>query len=229
SARANRTRSRFDAGTVAAAYCASAGEWYCSQQRRTEPEPSTRVRLSKKRLQVERPREHAERPIGVAWPLLLRAVSVELDPCEARIVQVERFADGVVRRPVELDACSDETTQRVGQSRPSRVPDRDVIETRGPWSWRRAALAFPGVQPNVMVVAPRRDEDRLATVARLFLEAEDVAPEAQRSLDVGNLQVDVANINAGIYRPVAHADQPSESPWLESRMRFALLSYADLA
>jgi hypothetical protein len=55
-------------------------------------------------------------------------------------------------------------------------------------------------QPDVVVVAARRHERRLRPVPLRQLEAEDAAVEPQRPLQVGDLQVDVADANAGINR-----------------------------
>ena len=64
----------------------------------------------------------------------------------------------------------------------------------------RAALALPGVQPDVVVVAARRDERRLRAVPLRQLETKDTAVERQRTFQVGDLQVDVADPGAGVDR-----------------------------
>jgi hypothetical protein len=52
----------------------------------------------------------------------------------------------------------------------------------------------------MVVVAAGRDEGRLAAEALLELEAEHVAPEAERAVEIGDLQVDVADPHARIDR-----------------------------
>ena len=52
----------------------------------------------------------------------------------------------------------------------------------------------------MVVVVARRDERRLVAVALLHLEPEHVAVEAERAVDVGHLQVDVSDVDAGIDR-----------------------------
>ena len=75
-----------------------------------------------------------------------------------------------------------------------------MVQARGPRRRRRPAQALPGVQPDVVVVAARRDERRLRAVPLGDLEAEDAAVEPQRPLQVGDLQVDVADADLGIDR-----------------------------
>jgi hypothetical protein len=52
----------------------------------------------------------------------------------------------------------------------------------------------------VVVVATGRDEDRLVAVARLLLEAEDADVEVEGALEVGDLEVHVADVHARIDR-----------------------------
>jgi hypothetical protein len=73
-----------------------------------------------------------------------------------------------------------------------------VIQTCRSGAWRRATLAPPRVQANVVVVAVGGDEGGLIAAAGLLFEPKNVAPETERALDVGDLQVDVANIYAGV-------------------------------
>src|SRR6188472_4095685 len=64
-----------------------------------------------------------------------------------------------------------------------------------------------------MVVAAGRDEGRLVAVAVLELEAHDAAPEVQRPVEVGDLQVDVADVDAGIDRHLGSSVAcPSRAP-----------------
>ena len=65
-----------------------------------------------------------------------------------------------------------------------------------PWG-RSSALALPGVQPYVVVVAPRREEGRswqaeVGAVGR-YVEAQHVAVEGGGAGEVGDAQVDVSN------------------------------------
>ena len=52
----------------------------------------------------------------------------------------------------------------------------------------------------MVVVAARTDERSLLAVSLLQLEPEHTAPESERALDIGHLQVDVADVDARIDR-----------------------------
>src|SRR5438034_1168604 len=51
-----------------------------------------------------------------------------------------------------------------------------------------------------MVVAASRNERRLVAEALLELEAEDTRPELERTVDVGDLEVNVADVGARVDR-----------------------------
>ena len=139
-------------------------------------------------------------PSAGSRPVLARAIPVELDAVPVRVAEVERLADAVVGRAVEADPGVEQPAQRVGERLAGRVADRGVEEPGRPRRRRRAALALPGVEPDVVVVAAGAQEDRLVAVAHRLLEAEHVAPEAERAVEVGDLEVDVADVHARIDR-----------------------------
>src|SRR2546426_1015764 len=60
------------------------------------------------------------------------------------------------------------------------------------------AAPRPGVEPDVVVVAARRQEHRLPTVASRHLETQDVAIERERALEVRNGEVDVPDMHAWV-------------------------------
>src|SRR5688572_30022255 len=65
---------------------------------------------------------------------------------------------------------------------------------------RRPAETFPDVETDMVVVAARRNKRSLLTISLGQFETENAAIEAERALEVGDLQVDVADANAGIDR-----------------------------
>ena len=76
-----------------------------------------------------------------------------------------------------------------------------MVEAGGAGRRRMAALALPGVEADVVVVVAGGDEGGVLAVARLQLEAEHAAIEGERPLDVGDLEMGVADADAGIDRP----------------------------
>src|SRR5438105_5901728 len=62
------------------------------------------IELGEQRLQVERRIEHRDAvAVFGARPLLARPVTVELDPVLVRVAEIDRLADAVVARAVDLD------------------------------------------------------------------------------------------------------------------------------
>ena len=109
--------------------------------------------------------DHGERAVGIPRPFLLRPVPVELDAVLVRIAEIERFADAVVARAVELDAGLDQPAERIGERGARRVEDGDVVEPGRAGGRRRAAFALPGVQADVVMIAAGRDEGGARAVA----------------------------------------------------------------
>ena len=66
----------------------------------------------------------------------------------------------------------------------------------GGWARRRS----PRVQPDVVVIPTRGQERQLITDAAGDAEAEHVAVEGEGAVEVGHLEVDVADLRAGIDR-----------------------------
>ena len=64
----------------------------------------------------------------------------------------------------------------------------------------RPRRALERVQPDVVVIAARRQEGQLITDPAGDLEAEDVAVEGDGAVEVGHLEVDMADLGAGIDR-----------------------------
>src|SRR5262245_49820774 len=154
--------------------------------------------FGEERLDVQRTREYPEASILVPGPLLHWAVPVELEAVTVRVAQIERFADSVIRGSLERDARLDEAPERVRERLAIGVADRGVEEPRVTRRRRRSAAGLPGVEPDVVVVATSRDEHRLVAVPRLLLEAEDADVEVERPLDVGDLEVDMADVHARV-------------------------------
>src|SRR5205085_8528607 len=75
----------------------------------------------------------------------------------------------------------------------------EVVEPCRPRRRRRSAAALPGIQADVVVVAARREERGLVAVALGHVEAEHVTVEGERAVDVRDLQVNVADVDARVH------------------------------
>ena len=124
-------------------------------------------------------------------PLFLGAVPIQLDAVLVGIAQIKRLADPVVAGAVEGDAGIDDAMQRIGQRRPGRVKDRGVKQPRRSRCRRLAALAFPGVEADVMMLATGRNERRAGTQALHQLKSEHAAIKSERTIEIGHLEMNM--------------------------------------
>ena len=90
--------------------------------------------------------------------------------------------------------------QRVGERAPGRVADRGVEQAGRARRRRCAAPRLPGVEPDVVVIAAGGDERGVRRPCAGELEAEHAAVEIERPVDVGHLEVDVADVGARVDR-----------------------------
>ena len=77
-----------------------------------------------------------------------------------------------------------------------------MVQARRAGRGRRSAFALPGIQADVMVVATGRNERGLGAVALDQLKAEHAAIEVKRAVEIGDLQMDMADPDAGIDRAI---------------------------
>src|SRR6266576_5751962 len=105
----------------------------------------------------------------------------------------------MIRRSFEWNLRFNEATQGVRQFRPCRIQDSNVVQA-GRAGWRRLApRALPCVQADVMMITTGRHKRRLLAEALSKFKAEHVAAKGQRAFQAGNLQMNVANPDAGIH------------------------------
>src|ERR1700731_5483441 len=99
----------------------------------------------------------------------------------------------MVARGVEWHLGGERPPQRAGEIGAGRVDDREVIKPGGAWGGRLAAPALPGVESDVVVISAGRNEGRLVAEALHQLEPQHARIEGQRAVEIGNLQMDVAD------------------------------------
>jgi hypothetical protein len=116
------------------------------------------------------------------------------------VVQVERLAHPVVGGAVERDAGGEHAAQRVREGGAGRVEKCHVVESGGSGRRRTAPGAFPGVEPEVVMVTPGREKHRLGAEALRDLEAEHVAVEGKGTFQIGDLEVHVSDADLGVNR-----------------------------
>src|SRR5689334_5468389 len=102
--------------------------------------------------EIERLAAERERAI-LPRPLVRAAVPGQLDAVEVGVVQVDRLVGTVVRSAIDAPAPVQQPCERDGQIPAGGVVDREVVETSRAGGRRRAALALPGVEADMVVVA----------------------------------------------------------------------------
>src|SRR5215471_11684212 len=72
-----------------------------------------------------------------------------------------------------------------------------MVKAGGPGGGRLAAFALPGVEPQMVMIAAGRDEG-CAWAAGGQRKTQDAAIEIERPLEIGHLQVHVADAHASV-------------------------------
>ena len=103
----------------------------------------------------------------------------------------------MIGRAVQRIAGIDNALQNGAKGRAVGIKDRRVIKAGGPRRGRLAALAVPGVEADVMVIPPGGQENGTAAIALRDLKAEDAGIEGKRTVQVGHLEVDMADPGGG--------------------------------
>lgn len=80
-------------------------------------------------------------------PRSLRTIPIEFYTVLIRIAQIERFADAMVARAVELYSSFKHSMQRICQRSPCRIQDRGVKQSGGAVRRRLAALLCQVLRP----------------------------------------------------------------------------------
>ena len=157
-------------------------------------------RRSQQGPEIEPLRRHLQRTVGISRPLAARPIPVELEAVAIRVAQIERLADAVIAGAVERHRGVAKPAQRVAERGPIRVADRKVIETGRPRRGRSAALALPGVQADVVVIAAGAQEGgRLSHPLRHF-EAQHAGVERKGAFQVRHFEMDMPDVGTGMNR-----------------------------
>src|SRR5262249_715836 len=171
--------------------------------------PERRLRhqfgLLQQRAQIEWCGEHRKPAVRTARPLLTWPIPIKLDPVVIGIAQIERFAHAVIGSALERNIGRDQTSKRISQCGGGRIQHGQMVEARGTRRWWIAAAAFPRIEPDVMVIAAGGNKCCLRSPALHQLEAERAAIEVQRAINIGDLEMDMANANAGVNGSYTHS------------------------
>ena len=104
----------------------------------------------------------------------------------------------MIARSIERDLRGEEPAKCVRELRAVRVKNREVEQASAIRRRRRTTEAFPGVEPDMMVITAGRNKRGLRSEALRQLETEDAAVKPERALEVSNFEMNVADARAGI-------------------------------
>jgi len=142
------------------------------------------------------------------------------------MVEIESLAYTVVARAVERDSGVEKTPEGIRKGRAVRIANGDVVETGRARRRRRAAAALPGVQPDVVMVSTGAEEGGGIAHPLRDLESQYTVVERQRTIQIGDLEVNVSNVDAGVdWRAHLAVLRISEAIW-SSVMLLSLCSIA---
>lgn len=148
---------------------------------------------------------HGEATIGEARPFLGCSIAVELEAVAIGIGEVEGLADAVVGGAFKGDSGLGESLQGIPQGWPIGVK-KGGVEQPGVTCWRRRpAAALPGIEADVVVVASCGEEGGRRAPALGHLKSKNVLVEGNGTVEVADLEVDVANLDPGVDGRALHA------------------------
>lgn len=151
------------------------------------------IKFGEQAVEVEPIGDHGDAAVWRAWPLVDGAIAVEFDAVAVRIAEIERLADAVVGGTVEGDAGAQQAGEGIGEGGAGWVHDGEVVEAGGAGRGGAAGAALPGVEADVVVVAAGGEKGGGIAEAEGHGEAEHIAIEAEGALEIGDLEVHVAD------------------------------------
>src|ERR1051326_2404987 len=110
-----------------------------------------------------------------ARPLIRRTIPIKFDAIAIRIVQVNRFADAVVRRAVDLDAVIEQSLERRGEFGAGWVKNRKMIQASATGRRLQRPFAGPGIQRDVVMVTARGKKNGALTITLRHFETDRLA------------------------------------------------------
>lgn len=111
----------------------------------------------------------------------------------------------MVAGAIQRDARIAEALQGIGEGAAVWIADGSVEQARCSGRGRGAASALPGVESQVMVIATSGQECGLGSIALSELKPKDPLIKGKGAVNVGNFQVDMANVDPWVDRLLVHA------------------------
>src|SRR3989338_5968170 len=154
--------------------------------------------LGQQGVQGQRTGCHGKASISVGGPVSLGAIAVKFDAVAVGVGQVDRLGNAMVRCTIQWIIRLDQPLQHLGQRCAVGEQKGGMIKPGMAGAGWGAAFAFPGVQPDMVVIAPRRQKSRLPAVTLGEGKPKDAGVKADGTLKVRDLQMDVADAGVGM-------------------------------
>ena len=170
------------------------------------------------RIQIQRSRKHRQTSVPIVRPLLLGSIPIKFHAVPIGVAQIQRFAYAMIGLALQLDAGLDQAAKCVGQFGSRGIENRQVVQTRRTVRRWSAAGAFPCIKANVMVISACGKKCSLISKALSHVKPKDVAIKRQRSIQIRDLEMNVADANLGmngvtvIFRICSHLVCPHYTP-----------------
>src|SRR6185437_7840246 len=104
-----------------------------------------------------------------------------------------------------LNARREHAPQRIRQQSARRIQNREVIKPGGMRRRWRTTPAFPRVERDMMMIPTRGKKHRLCSVARRDPETKHIAIKFQRTVNVSDLEMHVADPDPRVDWFLVHA------------------------
>lgn len=110
----------------------------------------------------------------------------------------------MVRCSVELNTGFEKALQGIAKRCAIRVEKREVIQSSGAGSSWLSITALPGVQPDMVVIAPSGEEGSGVADSLCDFKAKNVLVEIEGALKVSYLQVNMSYLYVGLDLVMVH-------------------------
>ena len=101
-------------------------------------------------------REHGHASLAIPWPFFPGPIPVQLHAISIGIAQINCFAYAMIAGPLKRDAGRQDAAQCAASSAPRWVDNCKMIKPGRSHRRSAAAGAFPGIEPDMMVISARR-------------------------------------------------------------------------
>lgn len=150
---------------------------------------------------------HGQLALGIQGPLVPGPVPIEFYAVAIGVIQVDGLRDAMVRGAGKGVFLIYQSADDGGKIFSFRVKDGGMKETGRLVGGRRLALAQPGIQPDMMVIAAGRDKGGILAILGDQLKAQEAAIEIHGALQITYFQMHMTDARLrGYFVGTVHID-----------------------